>query len=288
MTRTCEHSDAGRAAAIELSKALSPPKSRGRRVRRSTPGCLAAFRRGVADCHSEDAPIGCQGDEILEHSFVPMRRGVRQGWTPPNRVRQSCCPFSYLEAAIFGITSTGPGRAHPGSIDSRHCLRSEVGVKWTGHVERVASRSIRNRPHRCKNSTAHALASTGRARIQSSRDARSTIIALHAQGQPGRAVGQALDDRLHPARIGIAGKVTPAVVCLASAPRRAVADQALHRGTDVHDIAGCKQQRHVLMRHVSQRYGARRIRRQFVLTKVKLWRNAHRHPWCTNSALMLD
>src|SRR5882672_9903023 len=93
MTRTCEHSDAGRAAAIELSKALSPPKSRGRRVRRSTPGHLAAFHRGVADCNSEDAPTGCQGDEILEHAFVPMRRGGWQGRTPPNRVRQSCCPF---------------------------------------------------------------------------------------------------------------------------------------------------------------------------------------------------
>jgi hypothetical protein len=37
--------------------------------------------------------------------------------------------------------------------------------------------------------------------------------------------------------------------------RRAVADQALHRGTDVQDIAGCKQQRHVPIRHVSYRYG---------------------------------
>src|SRR5689334_5942023 len=83
MTRTCEHSDAGRAAAIELSKALSPPKSRGRGVRRCTPGSLAAFRRGVADCHSVDAPTVYQGYEILEHSFVPMRRGVRPGGRRP-------------------------------------------------------------------------------------------------------------------------------------------------------------------------------------------------------------
>jgi len=152
MTRTCEHSDAGRAAAIKLSNALSPPKSRGRRVRRSTPGRRAAVHRGVADYRGEDAPTGCQGGEILEHAFVPLRRGGRQRRMPSHRVRQSCCPFSYLEAAIFRGTSTDPGRPHPGSIDSRPCFSR---VKWPCHIGRVANRSISARARQDRQATSN-------------------------------------------------------------------------------------------------------------------------------------
>jgi len=97
---------------------------------------------------------------------------------------------------------------------------------------------------------AHALASTDRARIGSSR-ARSTIIALHAQGQPGRADGQAL----HLARIGIAGKVTPAdrMLGLGTKARCRQLGTSSRHGRSRH--RWMQTQRHVLMRHVSQRCG---------------------------------
>ena len=70
-------------------------------------------------------------------------------------------------------------------------------MKWTCHIELVASRSISARARQDR-----------QAHIQSSRDVRYAIFALHAQGQPDSA--GTLDDRLQSARLGIPGKVTPA------------------------------------------------------------------------------
>jgi len=53
--------------------------SRAPRLPRAAPGRLAAFHQDGADRHSEDATTGCQDDEIVDHAFVPMRGGGRQG-----------------------------------------------------------------------------------------------------------------------------------------------------------------------------------------------------------------
>ncbi|GEP58921.1 hypothetical protein RSO01_60870 [Reyranella soli] len=54
-----------------------------RQVRRGALGRLAAFHQDGANCHGEDTTTGCQNDEIIDHAFVPIRSGGRQG-TPPH------------------------------------------------------------------------------------------------------------------------------------------------------------------------------------------------------------